>query len=248
MTIVYRTTGAWGSGKGANLTAAEIDGNFYGIDTRLTAVETNPVQPVQIENITSSGSALTITMDNGDIYGPLVLPTATFVFRGEWAPSTAYAKNDVITNSNTLYYVAVSHTSAATFNAMRTITGITVYQMMVAGGSTTAPMVDVINNVSGKPTNGQKIITPFVRQMVYYGEGLAVAGTAATSNSIVSVKKNTTEIGTLHFNAGATSAEFWDFAETTFYNSDQLVFDFPATADATLANIGINLTFYPSFY
>ena len=31
MTITYRTPGAWGPGKGANLTAAEVDGNFHGL-------------------------------------------------------------------------------------------------------------------------------------------------------------------------------------------------------------------------
>lgn len=31
MTITYRTAGAWGAGKGSNLTAAEADQNFYGL-------------------------------------------------------------------------------------------------------------------------------------------------------------------------------------------------------------------------
>ena len=56
MTITYRTAGAWGPGKGANLTAAEVDGNFHGLATRLVAVETNPAQPAQIEAMRMSGN------------------------------------------------------------------------------------------------------------------------------------------------------------------------------------------------
>ena len=100
MTITYRTAGAWGPGKGANLPAAEVDGNVHGLATRLVAVETNPAQPAQIEAITSSGSALTITMDNGDIYGPLPVPAAALRFMGTWVSGTAYMKNDVVRHGN----------------------------------------------------------------------------------------------------------------------------------------------------
>lgn len=131
MTITYRTTGAWGAGKGANLTAAEVDGNFHDLNTRVTAVESNPAAPVEISNITSSGSALTVTMDNGDTYGPLVLPVAAFVFRGWWEASTVYNKNDIVVDNYIVYYVSTQHTSAATFDAGRTISGVQVYQSML---------------------------------------------------------------------------------------------------------------------
>jgi hypothetical protein len=133
MTITYRTAGAWGPGKGANLTAAEVDGNFHGLATRLVAVETNPAQPAQIEAITSSGSALTITMDNGDIYGPLLVPAAAFRFMGVWTPSTAYIKNDVVRYGNDVYYISADHTSGAEFLLTQTIGGVAVYQLMFDG-------------------------------------------------------------------------------------------------------------------
>lgn len=54
MTLTYRGNGAWGTGKGARLTAAEFDGNTYEFDTRLDALEAgsgsgadNPVVDVQ---------------------------------------------------------------------------------------------------------------------------------------------------------------------------------------------------------
>ena len=133
MTISYRTSGAWGPGKGANLTAAEVDGNFHGLATRLTAVEANPAQPVQIEAITSSGNALTITMDNGDVYGPLPIPATALRFMGSWAATTSYMKNDVVRYGNDVYYISADHTSGATFLPTQTVGGITVYQLMFDG-------------------------------------------------------------------------------------------------------------------
>ncbi len=133
MTITYRTAGAWGPGKGANLTAAEVDGNFHGLATRVSAVETNPAQPAQIESITSSGSALTITLDNGEVFGPLPVPAAALRFMGSWAPATAYLKNDVVRQGNDVYYISGAHTSGASFTPTQTIGGALVYQLMFDG-------------------------------------------------------------------------------------------------------------------
>lgn len=133
MTVTYRTAGAWGPGKGANLTASEVDGNFHGLSTRLTAVETNPAQPAQIETITSSGSALTITLDNGEVFGPLAVPAAALRFMGSWAPGTPYLKNDVVRQGNDVHYIAADHTSGPAFSPTQTVAGVSVYQLMFDG-------------------------------------------------------------------------------------------------------------------
>ena len=65
MTIIYRTDGAWGTGKGSNLTPAEVDGNFHDLDGRVETIESNPTQPYQISNITKSGYAITIHLSDG---------------------------------------------------------------------------------------------------------------------------------------------------------------------------------------
>ena len=133
MTVTYRTAGAWGPGKGANLTASEVDGNFHGLSTRLTAVETNPAQPAQIETITSSGSALTITLDNGEVFGPLAVPAAALRFMGSWTPGTPYLKNDVVRYGNDVHYIAADHTSGPSFSPTQTIAGVVLYQLMFDG-------------------------------------------------------------------------------------------------------------------
>ncbi|WSH59835.1 hypothetical protein U8P68_10940 [Rhizobium ruizarguesonis] len=72
--ITYRTSGAWGAGKGSNLTPAEVDDNFYDLDGRVTELEDNPPSPNQIADITQSGNQITIVMDDASTFGPFTLP------------------------------------------------------------------------------------------------------------------------------------------------------------------------------
>ncbi|MDK1386388.1 hypothetical protein QN224_13310 [Sinorhizobium sp. 8-89] len=74
MTITYRTTGAWGAGKGSNLTPAEVDGSFYDLDARVAEMEANPPEPNQIASITQAGNTITIHMEDGSTHGPFTLP------------------------------------------------------------------------------------------------------------------------------------------------------------------------------
>ena len=133
MAIVYRTAGAWGPGNGQNLSAAQVDGNFRHLDQRMTGLEDNPPQAVSISNVTSTGATMTVHLTDGSTIGPLVLPVAAFYVHGEWQPNTLYALNDVFRQGNAAYAVRVDHTSAATFDANRVISGETVYQLMTYG-------------------------------------------------------------------------------------------------------------------
>lgn len=76
MTITYRTAGDWGAGKGANLTPAEVDESFYSVELRLEALENYPPSPVEISNVTVSGSQLTFHLSDGGTFGPFTLPRA----------------------------------------------------------------------------------------------------------------------------------------------------------------------------
>ncbi|RWF44306.1 MAG: hypothetical protein EOS65_02710 [Mesorhizobium sp.] len=78
MTIVYRTNGAWGAGQGYNLTAAQIDGNFYDLDQRIQAIEDNPPVPLNISNMTVVGTQWTIYLEDATAFGPFTLPQANF--------------------------------------------------------------------------------------------------------------------------------------------------------------------------
>lgn len=117
--IIYRTAGAWGPGAGANLTAPQVDGNFYDLSQRMQGLELNGIQPIQITSFSAVGNQLFIYMSDGTVQGPLTLPTVKWYFRGSWQPSTVYAPDDVVIGpDNAVYLVMFSHTSSATnFNA-----------------------------------------------------------------------------------------------------------------------------------
>ena len=117
MTIIYRTSGAWGSGKGSNLTPAEVDANFYDLDGRVVSLETNPPVPAEISNIVVAGTQVTFYLSNGSQYGPYTLPRSRFAWRGYWSAATAYVGNDVFRYGGLgVYLVLEPHTSASTFD------------------------------------------------------------------------------------------------------------------------------------
>lgn len=302
MALVYRTAGAWGPGIGQNLSAAQVDGNFRHLDQRMTSLEGNPLQAVSISNITATSATMTVHLTDGTAIGPLVLPVAAFYVHGDWQPNTRYAVNDVLRYGNASYAVRVEHTSAATFDAGRVISGENVYQLMTYGfefrgewhhdtqyraydfvrdfeGSVyivrqshlSAPVFDpdatnasneplyelafaryvppaqqvtIGASISGKPSNGQVILIPITRALTLPADAagsLANADVAATADTDITVAKNGTSIGTVRFTAAGTTGSFIGVAVTSFVAGDRLSFVFPATADMTLADIGIAL-------
>lgn len=118
MAIIYRTSGPWGAGKGANLVAGEVDTNFYDLAQRMTTVETDiPDAAVSIAFFSISGDTFSVHMTDGSIQGPFELPVRAWNFRGEWLPSTVYNEDDVITANGSVYMVLINHTSGAVFDA-----------------------------------------------------------------------------------------------------------------------------------
>jgi hypothetical protein len=118
MDLIFRTLGAWGPGKGANLTPSEVDTNFWELAQAIVDLTANPALPVGIASIAVSGTQMTITLTDGTVLGPFTLPVLTFRWRGEWQPFTSYAVLDVFTVLNTgIYMVQIAHTTDAAFDA-----------------------------------------------------------------------------------------------------------------------------------
>lgn len=115
MTTTFRTAGAWGAGKGADLTPAEVDNNFYDKETRITAIEAAGVA-VGIASITVSGDQMTITMTDASTQGPFTLPTVQWTAGGAWLPSTLYQSLTVLTYGGSAYLVTIDHISDTTFD------------------------------------------------------------------------------------------------------------------------------------
>jgi len=122
VTIIYRETdpvsGRWtGNSGGIDLSAFQIDQNFYESISRIATLEANETFTVSIDYITINGDQLTFHMTDHSLQGPFKIPIATFTDRGTWAPTTVYFVNDTFHENGTLYLVIFAHTSAGTFSA-----------------------------------------------------------------------------------------------------------------------------------
>jgi hypothetical protein len=74
----YVGNGAWGTGKGAPLNEAEFDGNTYELAQRIADIIASIPAPLNISNITVSGTQMTIYLEDGTFFGPFTLPQLNF--------------------------------------------------------------------------------------------------------------------------------------------------------------------------
>lgn len=139
--LLYRTSGAWGPGTGANLTAAQVDGNFYDVSTRVQFLELNAPTPVQIVSISAAGNQLYFHMSDGTVQGPVTMPVSKWFWRGSWQPNTPYSVNDTLAAPNgSIYLVMFAHTSASVFDpGANDGAGHDYYSLLFAVPSTTLP-------------------------------------------------------------------------------------------------------------
>lgn len=138
----YRTAGAWGAGKGSNLTPAEVDENFYELRTDLDDVIANPPTANSIETITASGFTWTVTLTDGTELDPLPVPVVYTVWRGDWTPLTLYSAADLFrVEDQGIFAVLQDHTSAATFDPD------------AAAGSPLAPLYTQLIGVASLPAD-----------------------------------------------------------------------------------------------
>ncbi len=78
----------WGTGKGANVTAEEVDRNFWEMKIAVEDLIANPASPVQIAAFNVIGTSMTIQMTNGNVVGPLPLPVLSWRWRDAAASNT----------------------------------------------------------------------------------------------------------------------------------------------------------------
>jgi hypothetical protein len=113
--ITFRTTGVWGAGKGANLTAVEVDENFFELLDRIGDLEAEPPVAVSVASVTTTDNTFTIHLTDGSSQGPFNLPSAKFTVVA-WTPNTLLVPNTFVTEGGNTYLVLLAHTSAATFD------------------------------------------------------------------------------------------------------------------------------------
>lgn len=80
MPIVYRTTGPWGAGTGANLPAEDVDGNFYDLDQRVADLEDAPAPSFAV-SVSQAGSVATFTINGVDY--DITLPSSSAILAAD---------------------------------------------------------------------------------------------------------------------------------------------------------------------
>jgi len=110
MTIIYVTTGAWGTGTGAPNSAAQVDGNFYDVDQRIVALNADLAEGKRIDTVTYTSNSMTFHFTD-DTTQVIPLPVATFTYVGTWTNSTPYGPGHLFTAANGFWQVLVSHTT-----------------------------------------------------------------------------------------------------------------------------------------
>jgi len=137
ISITFRTdnTADWGVGKGAALTPAEVDQNFWNIVQYVLNLEAG-ITPVEISNFSVTGSQLTVIMANGDEYGPFTLPSANLSLEVATLPLTT-AGTYTLTQGDALKWLrATAASSAVTIpsNATEAIPVGTEFTLVHIGG------------------------------------------------------------------------------------------------------------------
>jgi Protein of unknown function (DUF2793) len=104
---------------------------------------------------------------------------------------------------------------------------------------------DVGVTIPGVGTNNQVLIHLKLARAVTFPASATLStahgGTAATGSTTFTFKKNGTSFATVNFAASGTSGTFTQASDSVFAAGDLLELLGPATADATLADFGINL-------
>ncbi|MBK1666098.1 hypothetical protein CKO38_14735 [Rhodospirillum rubrum] len=117
VSITYRTPDAqWGAGKGAPLTAAEVDRNFHNL--RLAVESAGGAPGRGIASLSQQGYRLTLTYSDGTSDG-FDLPAPDSEPRGAWATGAAYARGDVVARMGGSFFCVVGHVAATWWGDLR---------------------------------------------------------------------------------------------------------------------------------
>jgi len=259
-TITYRTNDStrWGNGQGADLSARQIDINFWALFSMLSALQDHAATG-GIQSISVSGNNMFVTLTDGAVMGPFTLPTAQWNFRGAWLPATRYSPMDVVTNAGGIYLVLLAHTSAATFNPNANDgAGHDFYQLLLGPGPYDVGMYfpDRI------PDDSSVLLVHAAARSFWLPAGLtssvAILRVAASEELSFPLYKNDTLIGAILFGGITDSgggadvqsdgSEIGTFAFTAavqFNYGDRLIIGAPAPAsagpDATAQGLAVTL-------
>jgi len=259
MTVVYVTSGAWGSGTGTPNTAAQVDGNFYDVDQRLVALNADLDEGKRIESVTYTPNSMTFHFTDGSSQ-VIPLPIATITYVGQWINSTPYSRGQMVSVPGVgMFQVLVDHTTPAlpaVFDANATDgSGNPLYSFWM-------PLYDVNYDaaifVPGtvQRTAGEALFAAVAGRTMKLVSGNAHAyayldvAIGAGTNIVLSIQRNRVQIGTITFTAGAApdagggQAGTFNIPTTTdFAEGDVYALRVTASDNAAPSGLSVTLPF-----
>lgn len=214
MTIVYVTTGAWGTGTGTPNSAAQVDGNFHDVDQRIVDVVSDVAEGKRIDTVTYTNDSMTFHFTDGTSQ-VIPLPVVTLEYVGPWTNSTIYSRGQMITAGNGFYQVLEDHTTPAPpaiFNPNATddstdqnplyslwmpLNDVNYDAAIFVPGSIQRESDELL--FQGIANRSMRLGSGNERAYAYLEVGNDSTG---ASDIILSIEKNGTEIGTITFDAG----------------------------------------------
>lgn len=150
--ITFRTDDPtrWGTGNGSDLTAAQIDINFWVLYTTVIALQDHfDSNGAGISYFIVNGDQFTVMLTNHVALGPYNLPVAAFNFRGEWEANQTYNINDVFTQDGAIYMVIwpLANSGATFFAGSNDGMGHDYYALMLASPASELPTGATNNQV-----------------------------------------------------------------------------------------------------
>ena len=141
--VTFRTNDPtrWGTGFGADLTATQIDINFWVLYTAILAIQDHQDTSAGIDHFVVNGDQFTVVLTNHVALGPFILPVAAFNFRFEWQANQQYNINDVFTANGAIYLVIfpVANSGATFFAGSNDGNGHNFYAQMLAAAPSELP-------------------------------------------------------------------------------------------------------------
>jgi len=253
MTIVYVTSGAWGSGSGTPNSAAQVDGNFYDLDARVVTLNADLAEGKRIDHITYTTNSMTFVFTDGTTQ-VIPLPIAVLTLVGEWMNSTTYLRGNMVTYTPLgIFQILQDHTTPlppAPFDPnARDGSGNLLYQLfMPLRDVNYDAAVFVPGSIQRDPDEllwqgvaNRAMRLPLGNDGCY--AWLSVASTTGATDIILSIEKNSTEIGSVTFAAAAQAGVFSVPADAEFVAGDRYALRVTQSDAAEASDLSVTLPF-----